>query len=456
MTLRIEDLVAGLVAKGPETAPFLTHEHTVTRGALRAAVAAEAEVFAAAGVRQDSTVALQVPTSFTQIEALLALWTIGAQVMLVDPRLAPAELEALRQRCRPQFVVRAKAVERPPAPFRERYELLTEPRPDGVAASTDHCLVQFSSGSTGLPKVVARTADSLRDEVEVFNRTPNLPQAGEKVLLLSSTSHSFGLAFGILRSLDVGVHLVFSAQRSGRDIADTAAEHEVSLITGIPVHFAALSQAEDPPPLPALRHVLAGGELIRPEVEERFASLYGLPIGQGYGTTETGILTMDVTGATRPTVGPVCDGIRLRVRDGLVEVGLDRSPYLSEPEQVRYQDGWWRTGDRGELTGDGLLSLHGRADSLAIVGGYKVDLLEVEGVLRAHPLIDEAIVVHDAVVEAYVATSSPELDERAVAGWCGARLADFKQPQVFRVLRTLPRTSNGKLVRDRAILVGNH
>jgi acyl-coenzyme A synthetase/AMP-(fatty) acid ligase len=202
--------------------------------------------------------------------------------------------------------------------------------------------------------------------------------------------------------------------------------------------------------------VLSGGELIRPEVEERFSALYGLPIGQGYGTTETGIIAMDVTGATRPTVGPVCDGVRLRVRDGQVEVGLDRSPYLSEPYQVRYQDGWWRTGDRGELTGDGLLTLHGRADSLVIVGGHKVDLLEVEAVLRAHPLVDEAIVVHDDVVEAYVATSSPELDDTAVAGWCAARLADFKQPRVVRVLRTLPRTSNGKLVRDRAVLADNH
>jgi acyl-coenzyme A synthetase/AMP-(fatty) acid ligase len=454
MTLRIEDLIADLLAKGVDDAPFLTHLDTVTRGALRAAVAAEAGVFAAAGVGRGSTVALQVPTSFTQVEALLALWTLGAQVMLVDPRLAPTELEALRQRCRPQFVVRAGAAERPPAPFRERYELLTEPRPDGVAATTGHCVVQFSSGSTGLPKVIARTAESLRGEVEVFNRVPDLPTAGEKVLLLSSTSHSFGLAFGVLRSLDVGVHVVFSAQRSGREIVETAAEHEVVLITGIPVHFERLNQVEDPPPLPALRHVLAGGELIRPEVEERFAALYGLPIGQGYGTTETGILTMDVTGATRPTVGPVCDGIRLRVRDGQVEVGLDRSPYLSESEQVRFQDGWWHTGDRGELTGDGLLALRGRADSLVIVGGYKVDLLEVEAVLRAHPLVDEAIVVHDDVVEAYVATSSPEVDDAAVAGWCAARLADFKQPKAVRVLRTLPRTSNGKLVRDRAILSG--
>ncbi len=452
MALRIEDLVAGLLAKGADDAPFLTHEHTVTRGALRAAVAATAEAFTASGVRRGSTVALQAPASFSQVEALLALWSLGAQVMLVEPRLTPVELEALRVRCRGQFVVRAGDVGRGFVRFRERFEMTTEPHADGVAASTDHCLVQFSSGSTGLPKVIARTAESLRTEVEVFNRLPNMPVAGDKVLLLSSTSHSFGLAFGILRSLDVGVNLVFSTQESGQDVVDTAAAHGVRLITGLPHHYAALNAVEDPPALPELRWVLSGGELIRREVEQRFTALYGLPIGQAYGTTETGIVTMDVTGLTRPTVGPVCDGVRLRVRDGQVEIGLDHSPYLVEPERANYRDGWWRTSDRGELTPDGLLTLHGRADSLVIFGGNNIDLLEIEDVLRAHPLVDEAIVVFDDAVEAYVATSSDELDESAVTGWCAARLADFKQPNAVRVLHKLPRTPNGKLVRDRSVL----
>jgi 3-hydroxy-4-methylanthranilate adenylyltransferase len=454
MTLRIEDLVADLLAKGADDAPFLSHRDTVTRGQLREAVAAEARVFAAAGVRRGSTVVLQAPPSFTQVQALLALWVLGAQVMLVEPRLAPVELEALRARCRARFVVRAGDVGRALVRFRERFELVTATHPDGVAASTDHCLVQFSSGSTGLPKVIARTAESLRTEVEVFNRLPNLPVAGEKVLLLSSTAHSFGLVFGILRSLDAGVHLVFSTQESGQDIVGTAAEHGVVGITGLPLHYAALNQVEDPPALPALRWVLSGGELIQREVEQRFTALYGLPIGQGYGTTETGILTMDVTGLTRPSVGPVCDGVRLRVRDGQVEVGMDGSPYLVEPGEANYHDGWWRTSDRGELTADGLLALHGRADSLVIFGGNNIDLLEIEDVLRTHPMVDEAIVVFDGAVEAYVATTSDELDETAVAGWCAARLADFKQPSAVRVLRKLPRTPNGKLVRDRSVLAG--
>jgi len=453
MGLRVEDLVADLLAKGADDAPYLTHTNTVTRGGLREAVAAEARVFAAAGVRRDSTVVLQSPASFTQIEALLALWSLGAQVMLVEPRLAAAELEALRVRCRGQFVVRAGDVGRGYVRFRERFELVTERHTDGEPATTDHCLVQFSSGSTGLPKVIARTAESLRAEVEVFNRMPELPVAGDKVLLLSSTSHSFGLAFGILRSLDVGVELVFSTQLSGQDIADTAAAHGVVGITGLPHHYAALNDVEVPPALPALSWVLSGGELIGREVEERFTALYGLPIGQGYGTTETGILTMDVTGLSRPSVGPVCDGIGLRVRDGQVEVAMPASPYLVEPERSGYADGWWRTSDRGELV-DGLLTLHGRADSLVIFGGNNIDLLEIEDVLRGHPVVDEAIVVFDGAVEAYVATTSDDLDEDTVLGWCAARLADFKQPGVVRVLRKLPRTPNGKLVRDRSVLAG--
>ncbi|MEI4889773.1 hypothetical protein Q8G85_27675, partial [Klebsiella pneumoniae] len=78
---------------------------------------------------------------------------------------------------------------------------------------------------------------------------------------------------------------------------------------------------------------------------------------------------------------------------GLVEVALDESPYLYEEGSSRYSDGWFRTGDRGEFDAQGNVLLLGRADSLVLVHGFNVDLTEVEGTLRAHPLVTEAIVV---------------------------------------------------------------
>ncbi|WP_143677676.1 AMP-binding enzyme, partial [Streptomyces scabiei] len=103
---------------------------------------------------------------------------------------------------------------------------------------------------------------------------------------------------------------------------------------------------------------------------------------------------------------------------------------------------------------DGTVTVGGRADSLVVIGGLKVDLTEVEHVLRAHPAVEQAVLVHEDVTEAYVAVTagagSPSAEE--LLRWCRERLADYKLPRVIRLLEALPRTSNGKLVRQAATL----
>src|SRR6476659_7455329 len=88
--------------------PYLTHQQeTLSRGELRDRVTKQAAVVAGYGIGPGSTVGLRTPPSFTQIEVLLALWRLGAQVMLFDFRLKPPEVAALCGSCRPQFMVSA-------------------------------------------------------------------------------------------------------------------------------------------------------------------------------------------------------------------------------------------------------------------------------------------------------------------------------------------------------------
>jgi len=445
-------LVSDLMALHPDDLPYLIADHVVTHGELREAVEQEAALFASAGVREGSTVALQVPPSFTQIEVLLALWRLGAQVMLVDHRLKPAEVEQLRALCRPQLVVRAGAAGWSRLNFRSRHELVTEKRADGLPAATAHRLIQFSSGSTGRPKVVGRTEESIVAEIRRFNQLAGMPALGERVLLLSSTAHSFGLIAGLLHSLYAGVGVVFSPRVAAGEILRAAAEHDVSAVFGVPFHYELLATAEDPPLLASLRCAVSGGELMPPAVADRFHEVYGVRVGESYGTTETGVIAMDVSGRLRPTVGPATPGVLLRVRDGELEVRLPATPYLTEDGQDRYVDGWLRTRDRAELTLDGTVRLLGRGDSLVVIGGLKVDLTEVEDVLTRHGSVAEAVLVHGEVIEAYVSTVDEKLVAEDLVRWCAEHLADYKLPKLVRVLPQLPRTPNGKLIRDRGAL----
>jgi acyl-coenzyme A synthetase/AMP-(fatty) acid ligase len=430
--------------------PFLTHrQETVHRGELRQRVARQAAVFAGYGIGPGSTVGLRTPPSFTQVEVLLALWRLGAQVLLFDFRLKPAEVEALCATCRPQFMVRAGSNVRAAFGFRPEYEIATECRRTGLPAGTVHRLVQFSSGSTGRPKVIGRTARSLAAEVERFAAVPGVPGEGDRLLLLSSTAHSFGLIAGQLHSLAAGVSVVFAPRVSARDILLTAVEHRATALFGVPMHYELLAAAVDPPALPDLRLAVSGGELMPPEVAERFAGRYGVPVGESYGTTETGVVAMDVGGTLRPSVGRAAPGVVVREHHGELEVALDESPYLFDSGGSQYADGWLRTRDRATIDTTGVVGVHGRADSLVVIGGLKVDLTEVENVLRAHPAVGQAVLVHEGVTEAYVTVSagaeSPSAEE--LLRWCRERLADYKLPRVVRLLEALPRTSNGKLVR---------
>lgn len=457
----MDSLVQGLFDACDDTLPYLKHQQeTVTRGELRERVTKQAAVFAGYGIGPGSTVGLRTPPSFTQIEVLLALWRLGAQVLLFDFRLKPPEVAVLCTTCRPQFMVSAGSNVRATFGFRSEHEVVTERRRTGRPATTAHRLVQFSSGSTGRPKVIGRTARSLATEVDRFASTtgipaaPGMPVEGDRLLLLSSTAHSFGLVAGLLYSLAAGVSVVFAPRVSARDILRTALEHRVTALFGVPAHYELLAAATDPPALPDLRVAVSGGEIMPPRVAARFAHRYGVPVGEAYGTTETGIVAIDIGGTLRPSVGRAAPGVVVRERHGELDVALDESPYLFDSGGTQYADGWLHTRDRATVDATGAVLVHGRADSLVVIGGLKVDLTEVENVLCEHPAVDQAVLVHEDVTEAYVAvaagTERPSSED--LSRWCRERLADYKVPRVIRLLESLPRTSNGKLVRRAAAL----
>lgn len=441
----MREFITDLLHRHGDDVPIFSHRNTVTHGLLRADVSAHAARFEAVGIRDGSTVAVQVPPSFSQLEAVLALWSIGAQVISIDHRLRQAETHVLHELTRPEFLVHPSGV--PAQGFQERYGLVAEPV-EGLPAATPHRLVQFSSGSTGRQKVIGRSTESLTDEVARFEASDGMPRRGERLLLLNSPAASFGLIGGLLHSLAAGVHLVFAGKPTAQDILHHARAHEVDFVTGLPFHFDLLASSPDCDSLRTVRGAFAGGELMPQNVADRFAATYGFPVGECFGTTETGALTMAVNGTVRPSVGKPMQGITARVRDGLVEVALKETPYLSENDSTRFSGGWFRTGDRGELSDDGEIRLLGRADSLVVVRGKKIDLTEVEHVLRGHPQVTEAVAVGKAEIRAYVGTGSNPLTAQALTEWCTERLAEFKLPAHFHLMDTLPRTSSGKIIRN--------
>jgi fatty-acyl-CoA synthase len=209
---------------------------------------------------------------------------------------------------------------------------------------------------------------------------------------------------------------------------------------------------------------------------------HGLALIQGYGQTETSLLTCLAADRALEKAGSVGQPlphaeIRLvdpETIDGPVEDWRDVSPgivgelvvrgpitmlgYWQRPEATRdtLRGEWLRTGDLATRDTDFDVTLVGRAREMYISGGENVYPAEIEAVLTAHPDIEEAAVVAmpDAkwgeVGRAHVVLKPGRaLDLAALETWLGTRLARFKQPREIVIAEALPRTASGKVQKHR-------
>jgi 3-hydroxy-4-methylanthranilate adenylyltransferase len=443
-----------LLGRGPDDAVWARGNTEVTLARLRAEVSWLATVLGHHGIRMGSTVAFQGTPSFTQLWAVLACWSLGAQVILLEPGVPRAEAGELLARCAPQFSVCFGGLVRNRRAFVDECGVYVSRLPGGRPATTPHCLIQFSSGTTGRMKIVGRTPESLLHELDRMRGLDGLAGPGERLLLLDSPTNSFGLVGGVLRGLDTGHAVLFAPATDPVAVLQAAAEADV--IVGAPRHFQPLSAAERPPTLARLRTVVSGGDVITAHVSDGFADRFGVPIGQCYGTTETGLLAAEPRGQyLSPSLGHPVPGVRTRIADGVLEVHVASSPYPHDPGPLA-RGGWLSTHDLVTAEpGTGLLRLRGRLGPAGGAADADVDLLRIESVLRTHEKVDAAVVVgEDSLIEAHVAGAA-ELDHVELSAWCRRFLDGDALPARYHVRRRLPTTANGKFVRSRELLLAH-
>ncbi|OIJ97029.1 class I adenylate-forming enzyme family protein [Streptomyces monashensis] len=363
---------AELLARHPAGAVWARARHEVTYERLRTQTGALRRLFLAHGIRPGTTVALRGTPSFTQLWSVFALWSLDAQVMLMGPTIRGRELGRLLDRCRPQFYVSFDASSFGPHRFQDECEMFVRQLRGGHRAVSDHCLVHFTSGSTGLAKAVGRTPQSLLTELDVFRRIGGMPGPGSKVLLLGPVAHSFNLIGGLLQNMNAGAVTVFASRSTRPAVLRAAIRSGSDTILGMTEHFTGLALADRAVRMPRLHRAISGGDRLEDRVYARFTERYGVRIGQAYGTTETGIVAADPTGWFGPgTVGMAAPGTRVRLVDGELQVRMERTPYLTEEtaparfiaDGAADGPGWLCTRDRAVRDpADGALRILGRID----------------------------------------------------------------------------------------------
>lgn len=327
------------------------------------------------------------------------------------------------------------------------------PAPDTVR------LIIATSGTTGEPRGVMLTHANLAAAVLASKKRLGLEPGGRWLNCLPL--HHIGGASILYRCLEAGACMELLDRFDAEAVWSALQQHGITHISLVPPMIERLLQAADSiPPPEQLRVALIGGGPLAPELARR-AHAAGWPLCVSYGMSETGSqLATDCgaeAGLREGAVGMPLEGFevirseqgRLRVRGPAVMAGYANQERRAG-DGIR-EDGWFETGDLGELDATGRLRILGRADDLLVVGGNTIHPQEVEQALRDCP---------DLGSVAVTGRPDPVWGHRLVAFYCGdtaveeaqawirAHLPNTLRPRELIRVETLPGNEMGKLDRN--------
>jgi long-chain acyl-CoA synthetase len=349
--------------------------------------------------------------------------------------------------------------------------------PETPLEASDTAFLQYTGGTTGVPKGAVLTHANLIANVEqtIPWMTGTLAEGKETIVIPLPLYHVFALT-AMLTFARFGTHILLIT--NPRDIHGFVKELKhtpFSVLIGVNTLFNALLNAPDIGQVDtrAVKLVVAGGMALQRSVAERWQQLFGLPIIEGYGLTETSpfVCANPLNAATYSgTIGlplpstevallddagnevPAGEPGELCVRGAQVMQGYWNMP--EETAHVFTTNGWLRTGDMARMEPNGYFKLIDRKKDLIIVSGFKVFPNEVEDVVAMHPGVFEvaAIRARDAEgnesVKVVVVRRDPALTAEALIEHCRKNLTAYKVPKYvsFRT-EPLPKSNIGKILR---------
>jgi len=353
-------------------------------------------------------------------------------------------------------------------------------KPSVSVSPDDIALLQYTGGTTGIPKGVVLTHRNLVCNTWQCRHWMASLREGEEVFLgVLPFFHVYGMSACQNLAINVAGTLVLLPRFHVSEVLNAIARERVTIFPGIPAMYGAITNHQDLAryDLRSLRLCISGAGPLHPSVQDRFEALTGARLVEGYGLTEAGPVThvnpIHSTSAPRRqrSIGlplPDTDARIMDVETGerelpIGEIGelVIRGPQVmqgywkrDQETQQAFRGGWLFTGDLARRDAAGFFSIEDRKKDMIKSGGENVYPREVEEVLVLYPKVKEAVVVglplglRGELIKAYVVLKDGQTATSAeILEHCRKELAKFKVPKRVEFRSELPKTLVGKVLR---------
>jgi len=407
----------------------------------------------------------------------------GDKVIIADAVLAPALARVLSGRRSVEHVVVVGGPDAGELGETIAYEELISSEPPGFdwpdLEENEAAAMCYTSGTTGSPKGVVYSHRSIYLHSLAATSSAVLGISGnDRILLVVPQFHvnAWGLPYAAWLA---GADLIMPKRfLQGEALVRIIEAERPSFACAVPTIWTDVLRYahEHGSDMSSLRTILVGGAPVPRAMIERFDKLFGVPIVQGWGMTETsplGAIALPPRGTPkereieyRSKTGRVCFGVEVRAtdaegnicpRDGTSVGEFEiRGPwvtggYYNDPTPERFDDGWLRTGDVGTLDAEGFMQITDRTKDVIKTGGEWISSVELENVLMAHPQVEEAAVValpdarwgeRPLACVVLAEGGGPGPDE--LAEWIRDKVPAWWVPENWTFVAEIPKTSVGK------------
>ncbi len=448
-------------------------------------------------------VMVQMPNCFEMVEAMLAIWRLGAVWVPSNFRHLPAESAHVAAKAdvslliaHADYAAHADASRAAASGLRhvlvvggsaDQYEPLLaghagQPVADADVLRDDPCWLFFTSGSTGRPKAAVLTHGQLT--FTLLNHLHDLmpgTTCDDASLVVAPLSHGAGMH--LLTQIAVGAASVLMPEGAFDPAAawQLVEQHRIGNLFTVPTIVKMLTEhpSVDQHDHASLRHVIYAGAPMYREDQKHALSKLGPVLVQYYGLGEvTGAITVlppvdhhveDSPAARAGTCGYERTGMCISIRD---PQGRELLPFETgevwaagpavcagyyrddEANGKAFRDGWFCTGDVGHLDEQRYLYLTGRLSDMYISGGSNVYPREVEESLLEHPALSEVAVLGcshpkwgQVGVAVCVRVAGQPAEAEDLDAHLSSRLARYKRPARYVFLEAMPKSSYGKITK---------